>query len=206
MSLYDSTHWKEEIPTMIKRVCNMLDAYNIEYEYIIRDDSPANNGDFHFYQVGDFQVISSFDEDTFFTKNFRYACFIFYVNFPQFTYKESYKFIDRLEHVIQKSDCPEIDLFDNICITKDDPIPIVYFKETYSQQNLHYYFGLSIYDYGNKIIWGNKFGYKSFIKVAMTCFHHNIDDLHIINQILDELYNGKDPFANPRKWALSRNK
>ena len=196
LSLYDSIYWKEEIPTMIKRVCNILDAYNIEYEYIIRDGSPANNGVLHFHQVGNFQIISSFDKESFFIKNYRTVNFIFYVNFPQFTYKESYKFIDRLRYVIQKSEGPDMNLFNNISITKDEPIPIVYFKETYShQKNLHYHFGLASYDHDNKILWNNKFGYKSFLKVALKCFQHNIDDLDIIDQKLAELYNDKDPFA-----------
>lgn len=182
MSLYDSSYWKEEIPTMIKRVCNILDAYNIEYEYIIRDGSPANNGVLHFYQVGNFQVISSFDKESFFIKNYRTVYFIFYVNFPQFSYKESYKFIDRLRYFIQKSEGPDMDLFNSLIITKDEPISIVYFKETYLQQkNLHYYFGLASYDHDNKILWNNEFGYKSFLRVALKCFHHNIDDLHIID-------------------------
>lgn len=93
--------WDNDIPRTLKRIQYVLNAYNIEYEYVFRDNSymPLN-----VYKAGKFSVLSAFNENMFYSCNADKRIYlIIYLNFPDFTYRESYNFVDMLQSVIWRN-------------------------------------------------------------------------------------------------------
>ena len=86
--------WNTTIPNMLKRIEFVLKLYDIEYEYTFRDESFDSK--LNCYKVGKFNVFSSLTGQQFFEDPKQHVYIIFYCNFPEFTYRRSYNFIDRL--------------------------------------------------------------------------------------------------------------
>ena len=98
---FDEMLWNNDIPRTLKRIQYVLNAYNIEYEYVFRDNSymPLN-----VYKAGEFSVLSAFNENMFYSCNAdKMIYLIIYLNFPDFTYRESYNFVDMLQSVIWRN-------------------------------------------------------------------------------------------------------
>lgn len=92
-----------DIPRTLKRIQYVLNAYNIEYEYVFRDNSDSNMP-LNVYKAGEFSVLSAFNENMFYSCNADKRIYlIIYLNFPDFTYRESYNFVDMLQSVIWRN-------------------------------------------------------------------------------------------------------
>ena len=92
---YNKTLWNTTIPNMLKRVELVLDVYNVDYEITFRDNT-YQCVTMQSYPVGNYNVYSFYDTAEDFYDGARSAFVIIYCNFPKFTYKESYNFVDRL--------------------------------------------------------------------------------------------------------------
>lgn len=99
------------IPMMLKRVCYILNTYDVEYEYVFRTFTA---GDTLFVEkVGQYNILTAGES----ILRKRHAFIIFYVNFPKLTYKESYYFVDSLQKSLWRTMSME-SLFRNLTITE----------------------------------------------------------------------------------------
>ena len=106
--LYNPEHtfWKYSVPKAMRRIECVLNAYNVEYEIVFRDDSGkyvSPDYSIHTYKVNQYDVFSYFSQKMFFSDDMQHGLYInIYCNFPDFNYRESYEFIDRLQYAIWK--------------------------------------------------------------------------------------------------------
>ena len=98
--------WETIIPNMIKKLQYIMNAYNVEYEYIVIDNTSLD-AEMTYKQFGNVNVLYPYSYikepgDSLYYDRLRNTYLIIYANFPEFTYKESYNFIDRIQNVIWK--------------------------------------------------------------------------------------------------------
>ena len=174
----------------------MLNTYNIDYEYIIRDESYGKV--LKEYNVGEFTVLStSYREKMFFNPTIRSSMYIiFYTNLSlPLTYKESYYFIDRLYNTIYSPKTA-------IQYTESVMHNMLAFSQTYITENtMNLLYSMDHLDEIQLQInpteiykCNQKLPFKTFFKQAISFFHNSKEDERKIKEMLAQIEKGKNPF------------
>ena len=183
------------VRNMIKRLSYMLNTYNIDYEYIIRDESHGKV--LKEYNVGEFTVLSTYREKMFFDPTTRPSMYIiFYTNLSlPLTYKESYYFIDRLYNTIYSPKTA-------IQYTESVMHNMLAFSQTYITENtMNLLYSMDHLDEIQLQIdpteiykCNQKLPFKTFFKQAISFFHNSTEDERKIKEMLAQIEKGKNPF------------
>ena len=189
-NIFNNKIWNSYIPNMIKRTTQVLDIYNTEYEIVMRDYS-RDKFYLNCYEVGKYKIYSSKEESDFFNKSgYNKIFIIFYCNFPDFTYKQSYNFVDRFQNVIWKTGGKY--LFDDMTIIKE-PCTLSAFTVFYNLYIDCATLKINREKHDSKI--SKKLPYKSFFTPAILSFHSDDNDYGKVIKMYIAIENNRDPFA-----------
>lgn len=187
---HDKKIWNHTIPNMLNRVSSVLDIYNVEYEIVFRDLT-GDEKSMYKHKVENYDVFSQYNSQRFFNSQIINGIYIIiYCNFPKFTYKESYKFIDRLQNTLWKT---------------EDSIEFILFEITIKPCNLNSYYyeqvPSSIILHGGQLLRGKnddvihyKQPYKTFFKAAILSFHNTKQDEVKVEKLYRMIKHGNNPF------------
>lgn len=182
----DSKIWIFTVPKILKNIEYIFNIYNIEYEYIIRDNSEGNIN-MKYWNIKNYNILSSYkikNSDALFFGNS--LNIYFYVKFPNFNYKESYYFVNRLFTVTILQNHIS-DTFKWIMFTKK---PISLCKEYIMTDDVAF----DLAEHDNERI-TDKLPYKIFFYKAIQFFHNTSRDKKKIKNMLKMIEYGIDPFS-----------
>lgn len=108
------------ISPIIKRLQYLFNVYDIEFEYILRDET--NPDDFmynraYIYDLGNHKVFSFYNKEEYYERDCDELNIVLYLNLPDFNYKDSYNFIDRIRYAVWKNDPVNYDVIWKIYFT-----------------------------------------------------------------------------------------
>lgn len=160
--------WNFTLPDLIKRVQYTLDVYNVDYEkQVIIRDSSDDNADMRLYDFKGYKICSSCktEKDMYsYSNDFSHRIYIvIYVNLPDFSYRQSYNFINSLQKAIWKSN-KEIEQLEAFEISKR--VYSLYDFNSYDPNTLK----ITITNCEVQKIIGDKI-YKKFFLNTMYFFH-----------------------------------
>ena len=162
--------WNKKVPNALRRVEQVLDAYNIEHETVILDYTDIKQIHIdRYYRVGDYNILSGQNNNNFFSKEYQRAYIIIYCNFPEFTYKESYNLVDRFTNALWRYEHEPFNkmiLLKTVCRWNE--------FERYIFSDMHR--TLEIYETHSKDIIHHEQPYKSFFIDAILSFHNTKKD------------------------------
>ena len=179
----DRLIWKITVPECLKRVCYVLDAYNVEYEYVFRTMTASST--LHMEKIGQYNILTADD-----INKKRNGFIIFYVNFPEFSYKESYYFITRLCNAMWKTISSK-SLFRELSISKKN----IELCGSIISNKLDASMMIHLYPDGHNKLYPT-LPFMSFFYRALKCFHNTQEDSDRIKEMQKQIEHGVNPFAN----------
>lgn len=187
------------ISPIIKRLQYILHVYDIEYEYILRDDSNPDEGMFiyniaYIYDLGKHKVFSLYNNEEYYEIECDELNIVLYLNLPDFNYKDSYNFIDRILYAVWKNE-HNYDVVQKIYFT--GKTHSLFENFSYGLDWLSNDFFVSPYQDCGVIETG--LPYKRFFKKALYFFNHTDKDKHTIERMWRLIVTrGTDPFKKQK--------
>lgn len=183
------------ISPIIKRLQYLLNVYDIEYEYILRDETEPDdfkyNNNAYIYDLGKHKVFSFYDMEEYYESVCVELNIVLYLNIPDFNYKDSYNFINRICYAVWKYEHVNYDVIQKIYFTGK---PHSLFESfSYGLNQLSNDFFINPYQYCGVIVQG--LPYRIFFKKAL-CFFNNTDkDIQAIERMWKQIVvQETDPF------------
>lgn len=188
------------ISPIIKRLQYIFNVYDIEYEYILRDETNPDdfkyNNNAYIYDLGKHKVFSFYDMEEYYESVCVELNIVLYLNIPDFNYKDSYKFIDRIRYAVWKNDYVSYDVIQKIYFTEKTLSLFECFS--YGLLQLSNDFCINPYQDCGVIVQG--LPYRRFFKKAICFFNHTDEDKQAIERMWKQIVvQETDPFKCIRK-------
>lgn len=198
------------LPKVLKRIHNVLDLYNAEYEIILTDSSfeysrNHSNRNIQIYNINGYNILSAlqreeqlYDDDTGSKSSISIIAF---VNLPEFTYKQSYFFYKNLTDSIWRKNGLTEYLESSVLSISDCTEEI--FDYSNGKKN-HYTFCTTIFNYLSSYDPINGKSYRKDIHSILNFFHNKPGDMKKISKIISNIKNCIDPFDDEHQY-IKRN-